>query len=316
MDKKQKVSLRNDITFKHFFKNNEKALISLLESFLPLAKGRRILSIEILDSFLPTLGNKAKETIMDLRLILDNKETVNVEMQMCSHKFFIERILFYWAKNYLSQLKSGGEYESLHPTYSLVFCDFNLFGKTEDFYHCFSIRMDQEPYSVLSSHLRMVFVELSKFNKVDIGSLVDNRDAWCYLLRWFEDMGASEKQQFSSRSKAMGEIMGWTIPLTEEEQYQVLADAVEKNRRDRVARDDYVFDQGLEKGREEGREQGREQGREEGMQKGREQGIEKGLEKGIEQVALKMLKEKADKDLISKVTGFSADEIKKLENGS
>ena len=136
----------------------------------------------------------------------------------------------------------------------------------------------------MSSHLRMVFVELSKFNKVDIGSLVDNRDAWCYLLRWFEDMGASEKKQFSSRSKAMGEIMDWTRPLTVGEQAQILADAAEKNRRDRVARDDYVFDQGLEK--------------------------------GIEQVALKMLKEKADKDFICKVTGFSADEIKKLENGS
>ena len=301
MVKKQKVSLRNDITFKHFFKNNEKALISLLESFLPLAKGRRIQSVKILDSLLQNPGNK--ETIMDLRLILDNKEIVNVEMQMCSHKFFKERVLFYWAKNYLSHLKSGGQYENLHPTYSLVFCDFNLFDKTEDFYHCFSIRMDQEPYSVLSSHLRMVFVELSKFNKVDIGSLVDNRDAWCYLLRWFEDMGASEKKQFSLRSRAMGEIMDWTRPLTVDEQYQVLADAAEKNRRDRVARDDYVFDQGLEKGREEG------------MQKGREQGLEKGLEKGIEQVALKMLEENMDRDLICKATGLSVDEIQKLENG-
>ena len=71
MVKKQKVSLRNDITFKHFFKNNEKALISLLESFLPLAKGRRIQSVKILDSLLQNPGNK--ETIMDLRLILDNQ---------------------------------------------------------------------------------------------------------------------------------------------------------------------------------------------------------------------------------------------------
>ena len=128
--------------------------------------------------------------------------------------------------------------------------------------------------------MRMVFVELSKFKKFDIESLVDIRDAWCYLLRWFEDMGVSEKELFSSRSKEMGEIMGWTRPLTVEEQYQVLADAVEKNRRDRVARDDYVFDQGMR------------------------------------QVALKMLKEKADKDFISKVTGLSIDEIEKLENGS
>ena len=38
--KKLKVSLKHDLTFKNFFKNNKTALKSLLENFLPLPKAK------------------------------------------------------------------------------------------------------------------------------------------------------------------------------------------------------------------------------------------------------------------------------------
>ena len=75
--------------------------------------------------------------------------------------------------------------------------------------------------------------------------------------------------------------MDWTRPLTSEEQQQLLAEAREKYRRDRLARDEHVF----------------EQGKAEGMQA----------------VALSMLKKKADKVFICEVTGLSIAEINKLK---
>ena len=47
----------------------------------------------------------------------------------------------------------------------------------------------------------------------------------------------------------------------------------------------------------------------------KQQGIEEGIERGQNQVILNMLKEKLDMSVISKVTGLSEEEIKKLENG-
>ena len=301
---KKKVSLRDDLTFKHFFKNNKKALISLLENFLPLPKGRGIQKVQILDSVLPSFEKRAKETLMDLRLTMDNKELVNVEMQMCSHKFFTERVLYYWAKNYISQLTQKSKYHQLTPVYSLIFCDFGLLSKTRDFYSPFSIRLDREPYFALNQHLRMVFVELKKFKKGDIKSLVDIREAWCYLLRWFEDMGERERQLFAEQNQGMEELMDWTRPLSLEEQEKVLEEARVKNWRDRMAREDYVFERGMEKG----------------IKKGIKDGMEKGMEKGRmerdREVILNMLKKSADMVFISEVTGLSVDEIKKLTNGS
>ena len=91
--------------------------------------------------------------------------------------------------------------------------------------------------------------------------------------------------------------MDWTRPLTLEESEQIIAEAEEKNRRDRVAEDEYIFEQGLEKG----------------MQKGKQEGLQQGLEKGMQAVALNMLDEKVDRDLICKVTGLSLEELKKLK---
>ncbi len=71
-----------------------------------------------------------------------------------------------------------------------------------------------------------------------------------------------------------------------------------------------------EKGRWEGRQEGIKEGMQKGMQKGMQQGMQKGMQKGMQQVALNMLGGKFKVPVISKITGLSEEEIKKLKNGS
>ena len=59
----------------------------------------------------------------------------------------------------------------------------------------------------------------------------------------------------------------------------------------------------------------RQEGREEGWQQGMQQGVQKGRQEEKQQAVLRMLEERADIDLIRKVSGFSEKEIKKLQNG-
>ena len=55
------------------------------------------------------------------------------------------------------------------------------------------------------------------------------------------------------------------------------------------------------------------QGHEEGFKQGREEGRKEGKEEGKELVIINMLGEKTDYDFISKVTGKTVEEIKKIE---
>ncbi|MBI1922723.1 PD-(D/E)XK nuclease family transposase [Candidatus Poribacteria bacterium] len=80
--------------------------------------------------------------------------------------------------------------------------------------------------------------------------------------------------------------------------------------------DERVWDEALkedfEKGRREGREEGLREGLEEGLREGHERGLQEGLRQGKEQIALSLLREGADVDLVARTTGLNREEIEKL----
>ena len=53
--------------------------------------------------------------------------------------------------------------------------------------------------------------------------------------------------------------------------------------------------------------------KEKGRWEGRQEGMQEGMQAGLQAVIANMLKEKADIAFISKVTGLSEDEIKKMK---
>ena len=177
------VNLTKNGHFKNYFKTCKPALKSLLKAFLPLPDKSSIQKVTLLDSLLPNLKTEEKDSIMDLRLQLNTGELVNVEMQAFPHKSFSERILFYWAKNYISQLNKGGKYKTLCPSYSLIFSTFDLFPHKANSFsgvrsgracNSFSIRSDKAPHFCFNRDLRFVTVELSKFQaKGNVHTLVD-----------------------------------------------------------------------------------------------------------------------------------------------
>ena len=204
-------------------------------------------------------------------------------MQAFPHACFTERILFYWAKNYSSQLKAGQEYHTLYPVYSLVFSTFDLFSKTSSFYTSFSLRSDTFPHFCFTGGMHVVTVELSKFRKQEIGDLVDLREEWCYLLKKFHQMGERESEELSSKCPDMESAMSYLRKFSRSEQFQILEEAREKNRRDQAAREYDKFHAGR-------------------MQRQTE-------------LILSLLEKKADISFISEITGLSEEEIDQLSKG-
>ena len=279
-----------------------------------------IKEIEILDPIIPNLSEKEKTAVMDLRLSLKNGEQVNVEMQTCSHPGFKERVLFYWAKNYGSQLTKGKQYKSLCPVYSLIFTTFKLFPATSRYYNVFSIRSEKPPHFYFNRDLCFVTVELSKFKKQEVKALLDFKEKWCYILKESGRMGEKEYKAFIAKSPEMEEDMVRFRRLSKEESYQMWEEAKEKARLIQASRENQAFEQGMEKGMSAGMEKGMSAGMEKGMsagmEKGMSAGMEKGMSAGMENVAINMLKNKFKLSVISEMTGLSTEEIKKLKNAT
>ena len=69
-------------------------------------------------------------------------------------------------------------------------------------------------------------------------------------------------------------------------------------------------------GRKKGRQEGLQEGMQQGMQQGRQEGMQQGMQQGRQEVALNFLSAGLDLETVSKCTGLSEEEIKKLKNDS
>ena len=139
-------------------------------------------------------------------------------------------------------------------------------------------------------------MELNKFNKksdVKGFDLFDFQELWCYILKNAKRMTTEELSLIAKRGPEMAEAAVRIVKLSKKVSDQMIEEAIEKDRWDRVAERDYA--------------------REEGLKKGRRQGRKEGKEKGMALVAMNMLKNKMKMNLITKMTGLSKEEILKLK---
>ena len=276
------MDLTLDGVFKAYFKDAHNVCISLLRHFLPLPKGCDIQSIKYLDSVINPKNPDDKNSLLDLRVQLDNGTSVNIEMQSASRQSFKERILFYLSRLYSLDLEKGEDYETLCPVYSLIFTtDFTMFKELKNYHSIFLLKSEEQPEVVFSHHLGIILVELDKFKERSAANLIDKKDLWSYIIKSSKNLTDTDMSVIETRGNDMKEAVQRLKMLSREKSMQIIEEAREKARRDRVAERAYA----LEEGRQE----------------------------GMKTAALNLLKENVDISIIEKTTGLSKAEIENLK---
>lgn len=104
---KSEVKKLNDFFMRYFFvsEDNKDLLLSFINAIMIDSNFATFKSVEILNPF--NLSEKAgnKESIVDLKAVMENGTIVIIEIQTYSTKNFFERTLYYWSKNYSSVKK-------------------------------------------------------------------------------------------------------------------------------------------------------------------------------------------------------------------
>ncbi len=137
--------------------------------------------------------------------------------------------------------------------------------------------------------------ELGKFDK-NVKQLYDIRESWCYLLKNSYKMNDTEYKSLENKGEDMAKAVKHLLNLSQDEALQEYIDAFDKRERDRISAENLA--------------------RREGQQEGIEKGIEKGRQEGIAEVILKFLNTGMSAEEVSKVTGFSREEICKFQERS
>ncbi len=107
-----------DCVFKNLFGSdkNKDLLLCLLNAIQKASKEDIIVSIELLNPFNLQNYKPSKLSILDIKAKNEKGEYFLLEMQIEMYASYPQRILYYWAKNYSSQLMKGDNYKNLKKT--------------------------------------------------------------------------------------------------------------------------------------------------------------------------------------------------------
>ena len=185
---------------------------------------------KILDRTYPT----DKIGVLDVRARVNNEIEIDLEMQMLNKDMLIERVLWYWAKLYSSQLKSGDEYSVLKKTLEILIVNDSIPSLKNIVKPCTRWHIhEHEIFSeVLTDKFEIVIIELPKVEKAY------NKDKNNLLLQWMMFLLNPESLEVSKIMQENENIKVATKELeeiSEDEINQRIAELREKARRDEAA---------------------------------------------------------------------------------
>ena len=292
----------NDYFVRYFFtdKGGEKVLLDFINAVMISANMKTFKSVEILNPFNLKKNYSDKETIVDVKCITKNGTVVIIEVQLSGNSRFPERILYYWSTNYSKLLKKGEGYEDLTPVISINLLNFNLNKKDSNVHSCYMI-YDTKNKRLLTDHLQIHIIELKKFKFKD-KSLTKDLNYWLgfFTTKNMEEYMSEivkEKPIMEEAHKRYNNFIRSRLMMSEYEKKEI-----------------YQYDKQimLKDERREGIKEGIKKGKLEGMKKGKLEGLKEGRIAEQISMATAMKKDGADINLISKYTGLTIDEIKKL----
>ncbi len=221
--------------------------------------------------------------ILDVRVLMEDRQQFDMEMQVAYFEYWDARILFYLSKIFTDQLKKGEPYENLKKCIHVSILDFIYFEDDDDCHRtiCFCDEKTGKKYTDL---MEIQILELRKLPK----ELKNDPD----ILNWMRFLGGKTRREFEAMAKKdeyIEEAYRELEKLSADEQAKLEYEAREKAIRDHNSQMNSALKRGIQRG------------------------MEKGIEKGQRSLIRTMLQNGAEPDLIAKLTGLSLAEIKEAE---
>ncbi|MDU1308820.1 MAG: Rpn family recombination-promoting nuclease/putative transposase [Clostridium perfringens] len=268
-----------DFVFKRLFgaEESKDSLISLLNAIIKSDSPIKNIELKSPDLEKQHIGDKFCR--LDIKAKTDKGEIINVEIQVRDEYNMVQRTLYYWSKLYSDQLGESEKYKNLARTVCINILNFKLLDN--DRYHN-TYRLKE-----LTDIEEIHFIELPKSKEIK-SEEVNNIDS---LLKWIEFIKEPESETVrileltdESIRKAKTQLYKLSLDKKTIEQYRI--------------REKALYDEisALENSREKGLQEGVKIGR---------------IEEKIN-LAKKSITEGLPISLISKLTGLSEEEIKKL----
>ena len=197
----------NDVIFSNLFGQNKRFTKQFLENLLEM----KIKTIDVdKNTLFKREYNDTKESILDIKCLLNDDTQCNIEMQLADEENIEKRILYYWSKMYSSQLEKSNDYNTLKKTIAIVLIDFEL-RKTkslEEYITGWQIIEKKHRKEIYSEDLEIYIVEIPKFRRKSDLDLKDVLTQWLLFID-YKNEGAIKMVKRSNKEieEAAEELM-------------------------------------------------------------------------------------------------------------
>jgi len=203
-------------------------------------------------------------------------------MQLTNKKNLIKRMLYYWSKQYIKELKKGEDYKQLKRTIVILIADFEIEELKNIKYHSkWKIIEENERKYILTEDLEFHIIQLSKMYKLNAEGKEKKLIEWLYFLNNPE---SKEVQGYMKNNESMRQAKEKLDHMSDDKVVRRLAELREKA----------ILDE------------------REAEYTGYTKGKEEGVKEGVKLMAKKMKEEKITLETIMKITNLSKEEIEKL----
>ena len=213
--------LTNDYLFQAVLQSSNKTLKGLVCSLLHM-NPKKIHSVVITNPI--ELGKKIdqKKFILDVRVVLDNQLSLNIELQVVNQGNWPERSIVYLCRSF-DQLNKGQDYIEVMPVVQVCILDFTLFCDDPEFYATYKL-MNIKNHKIYSDKIQVSVLDLTQ---IKLATEEDRRyriQKWARLFKattWEEiKMLAKKDEEIESAAQAVYE-------LTADEKIRLQCEAME-----------------------------------------------------------------------------------------
>ena len=232
-----------DIVFQSLFNQaNERITKNFVESLL----NEKIKKIQINET--KELYRELPEDklgILDLELDINNKEKIDVEIQLVTPKNFASRLLYYFAKLYASTVKIKQDYVNAKRVVIVAIIDdkFEVTKEIKEMETKWKLMCREHPELELTNKLEIDIIELKKVKENYLKNKKDVKSQWLLFL---EDIESKEVGEIVKENEEIKEAVIKVHQMSKDEELQRKADLREKYIMDQKA----MYSSGKEDGME------------------------------------------------------------------
>ena len=212
-----------DFVFKKIFgtEKNKPILIDFLNAVIKPVNP--IQEVEIKNNDIDKEFIEDKFSRLDIKATTNNKEHINIEIQVKNEYNMIQRTLYYWSKMYSEQIQNRENYDKLERTVCINILNFKYLDneKYHNAYRLKELSTNEELTDLEEIH----FIELPKFDEIGNKNNIDDIEKIDALEKWLEFLKEPE-----SNAVRQLELNDEVLKQAKTELYRLSMDSEERER--------------------------------------------------------------------------------------